>query len=315
VAKKARSKDQAAAAWEGRADSIENSRQKWTSELGELWKQRVDSLRPRFSISTFNPYSDFAVFGLADSESEAKFEIRCYPWESPPRPLNNIVEDFMTMVVAWRTKPDFEALNSWEDKTFVVALAPRHLNEVEYQWGLMKAAFGNDADLAYPDDSSGSKQQEKTKRIVGETPTSSQLEDSSQHEIASDKILEMLGKLGVSDRLRQQVAAEIVLANKQKRPQWDDRKNHKNLAHLSAPRFLKTVYADFIGEDGKLTNEEAIRLSDPVLVRMVQAYINKRQERSLPLGDAEGLAFRNIDGRGRPKKTPRKQRRLRGPNV
>jgi hypothetical protein len=60
------------------------------------------------------------------------------------------------------------------------------------------------------------------------------------------------------------------------RPKWDERHKYEKLSHLSAPRFLRAVYADVIDENGRLTNEDVVRLSDPNLVRIVQGYINKR---------------------------------------
>jgi hypothetical protein len=117
-----------------------------------------------------------------------------------------------------------------------------------------------------------------------------------------DKILDRwLAAKGVTEDQRPSYIAkfnQMVVV----RPKWADRKKFERLRHLSAPRFLRAVYADVIDTDGRLTNEEVVRLSDPGLVRIVQGYITKRVERRLSLGDAEGLIFTQKDNRGRPKK-------------
>jgi hypothetical protein len=89
------------------------------------------------------------------------------------------------------------------------------------------------------------------------------------------------------------------------RRKWVDREKYPELQHLSAPRFLRAVYADVIDAAGRLTNEEVVRLSDPKLVRIVQGYINKRVDRRLSLGDAEGLIFKRKDDRGGRSKKPK----------
>jgi hypothetical protein len=121
------------------------------------------------------------------------------------------------------------------------------------------------------------------------------------NKITNGEVLDTLEKRGVGEKLRRQVAAALILADR-RRPQWRDRRKYKDLAHLSAPRFLKAVYPDLLDADGNLKNEEAVRLSDSLLVQMVQGYINKRRDRSLNLGDAEGLVFTRKDTRGRPRR-------------
>jgi tetratricopeptide (TPR) repeat protein len=115
---------------------------------------------------------------------------------------------------------------------------------------------------------------------------------------------------GVPESTRASVAAKIQnLVISRKRVPWDERYDHKELRHLTAPKFLKAVYPDALDASGRLSNEEIVRASDPKLVQIVQGYINTRAERGLDLGDAEGLAFVKKDNRGRPKKPKGRGRR------
>jgi hypothetical protein len=97
-------------------------------------------------------------------------------------------------------------------------------------------------------------------------------------------------------------AAEIVrVVRKQvvaatERPRWDERDRYPELANLSAPKFLKRVWADQFSADGSIARE---LVSDKKLLRIVGVYVGNRQSRGLDLGDAEGL--RLIRGKtGRP---------------
>jgi hypothetical protein len=138
------------------------------------------------------------------------------------------------------------------------------------------------------------------RRVVGERPPTEDVHDEPNN-ITNDQVLAKPEERGVDEKMRRQVAAALVLTDR-RRTQWRDRAKHDDLAHLSAPRFLRAVYPDLLDADGSLTNEEAVRRSDPMLVQMVQGYINKRQGRSLSLGDAKGLVFTRKDNRGRPRK-------------
>jgi hypothetical protein len=115
---------------------------------------------------------------------------------------------------------------------------------------------------------------------------------------------------GIAEDKRPDFAARINrLVDSDARPQWLERRENKGLEHLNAPRFLRAIYPDAIDPNGRLVDEELVRLSDPNLVQAVQGYINQRIERELPLGDAEGLKFTKKDGRGRPKKRAKPKRK------
>jgi hypothetical protein len=153
---------------------------------------------------------------------------------------------------------------------------------------------------------------EEPRRVGGgtETPAIGDL-IGRRKEITNKEILDALAKRGVSAEMCRDVGAALTLGRRI-RPKWDERTKYKDLANLTAPQFLRAVYPDLIDEKGQLTNEEAVRRSDPLLVRAIQGYINKRVDRGLHLGDAEGLTFTNRPNMGRPRKNPRKTRQ-RGP--
>jgi len=111
-----------------------------------------------------------------------------------------------------------------------------------------------------------------------------------------------LAAAGVPEDARPALSAKIrQMVAPVRRVLWVDKADHEELKHLNAPRFLRTVYADLIDEQGRLTNDEEVRLADPKLVQVVQGYIAQREKRSLGLGDAKGLVFARKDARGRPK--------------
>jgi hypothetical protein len=84
------------------------------------------------------------------------------------------------------------------------------------------------------------------------------------------------------------------------RPKWGERGKYAELKDLTAPLFLKRVYADEIAPDGTI-KKEAVRAVDKTLMARVENYISVREERQQDLGDAEGL--RLIAGpRSRPKR-------------
>jgi hypothetical protein len=69
------------------------------------------------------------------------------------------------------------------------------------------------------------------------------------------------------------------------RPQWGDQDNPAELAILTAPKFLKKIWADKISPDGVVRNDD---IRDKGLVEAVRQYINGRKGKD-DLGDAEGL--------------------------
>jgi hypothetical protein len=72
-------------------------------------------------------------------------------------------------------------------------------------------------------------------------------------------------------------------------PKWDDEKLPEELKGLSAPNFLKQVYAGFV-VDNKIA-KSSVREFDQNLMDLVEGYISKRVRRGLDLGDAAGLTF------------------------
>lgn len=145
-------------------------------------------------------------------------------------------------------------------------------------------------------------------RVVGgtETSTTHEVSDASR-QITNDEILNTLSRRGVSADLLRQVAAALIAAERP-RPLWVERGGHEDLAHLNAPRFLKEVYSDLFDAAGNLTNEDVVRLRDPVLVQTVQTYINDRENAGKGLRDAKGISFPKKDTRGRPRITKRRER-------
>ena len=74
------------------------------------------------------------------------------------------------------------------------------------------------------------------------------------------------------------------------RPLWDDRAKYPELANLSAPQFLKRVYADLIASDGTI-EKAVVRQKDSALMGRVDNYIATREKRHQDAGDAAGLNF------------------------
>jgi tetratricopeptide (TPR) repeat protein len=110
-----------------------------------------------------------------------------------------------------------------------------------------------------------------------------------------------LASVGVVDFQRPQAMEEIrkvVGLYSKARVKWDDRHNSDDLKDLNAPLFLRKVYHDAFDRDGNLVDAELVRRSDPKLVKAVQQFIIKREERERDLGDAKGLTFARQRGRG-----------------
>jgi hypothetical protein len=97
----------------------------------------------------------------------------------------------------------------------------------------------------------------------------------------------------IAAKARLKAKAEIV-AEGITRPKWVDRSGE--LRKLSAPQFLRAVYPDAF-TNGKLVDEEVVRLSDKRLVQRVQQYLCKRKARKLDAGDGEGINF-TLSSRG-----------------
>jgi hypothetical protein len=74
------------------------------------------------------------------------------------------------------------------------------------------------------------------------------------------------------------------------RPLWDARARYPELADLSAPEFLKRVWADQIGPDGSI-ERAAVSQKDKKLLALVDAYIGRRKDRRQDAGAAAGLRF------------------------
>lgn len=129
-------------------------------------------------------------------------------------------------------------------------------------------------------------------------------EEPKQEERVSEPLAAYLTEMNVPREKWQEAALELArvvlrLSAPDDRPLWDDRAKYPELAKLSAPQFLKQVWADQIGPDGMI-EKESVRQKDPKLMSNVEKYVAKREEREQDAGDADGLKF--IRSRvGRPK--------------
>src|SRR5580704_1887222 len=91
----------------------------------------------------------------------------------------------------------------------------------------------------------------------------------------------------IAAKARLKAKAKIV-AEGITRPKWVDRSGE--LQKLNAPQFLRAVYPDaFI--DGKIVDEDLVRVSDAKLVKAVQQYLCERKSRNVGVGDAVGIVF------------------------
>ena len=98
-----------------------------------------------------------------------------------------------------------------------------------------------------------------------------------------------------------------LLAGNVDRPKWNNRRKHPELEHLSAPEFLKTVWADVIGPDGTIETE-IVRNDDVPLMNAVRDYLDNRRTRGLDLGRARGLNIVSIRQRKPRKPLPENSR-------
>ncbi len=140
-----------------------------------------------------------------------------------------------------------------------------------------------------------------------------------------------LDGLGLTEeRIDEGVLAGVALAAAKAivkgRPKWVDRKAHRELSHLTVPRFVREVYRDLIEcklllPDGRLVWhlrlpegqpvwQEAVRHNDRKVVQILQGYINKQDAGDL--GDAEGLIFENKINRAQSKRPKRQMRKAGG---
>jgi hypothetical protein len=97
---------------------------------------------------------------------------------------------------------------------------------------------------------------------------------------------------GVAENERAKVVKQIeVVIARATRPKWSGRlERGGQLATLSAPLFLKHIYADLVEPDGSVSHDD-IKAIDADLMRAVDLYIAQRKKRKLDLGDAKGLIF------------------------
>jgi len=98
----------------------------------------------------------------------------------------------------------------------------------------------------------------------------------------------------VPEETRPSLIAEfrrMIARAKPSRPTWQGRKERGGeLATLTAPLFLKRVYAHEIAPDG-VVYKDLIRELDSKLMDAVETYISSRASRGRDLGDAAGLVF------------------------
>jgi hypothetical protein len=120
--------------------------------------------------------------------------------------------------------------------------------------------------------------------------------------LKADALLDAwLAAKGIAEDARPAAKAKINrIALASSRILWRDRKRHAALANLTAPQFLRKVYADLIDANGILIDQDAVRFSDAKLVSAVQSYVATRATRTLDAGEAKGLHFNRKDARGRP---------------
>eukprot|EP01037_Dinobryon_pediforme_P013049 gene13049-13150_t len=154
-----------------------------------------------------------------------------------------------------------------------------------------------DKSLAAPDDPSKHK-------LLPRMPRPKFVFDSGQKDRALNSLYDYFQQKSLPPSMWAAAAADIErivgmkLAASIKRPLWDDRANYPELANLTAPEFLKQVWADQIAIDGTI-EKELVRQIDRSLMGKVDNYIATREKRGQDAGDAEGLRF--ITRKTRPK--------------
>lgn len=123
--------------------------------------------------------------------------------------------------------------------------------------------------------------------------------------LMQEPLRQYLETKNVPESIQPELAAEIdnLVAAKLSavlRPKWDERGKYAELKDLSAPAFLKRVYADEFGADGSI-RKAAIRKADPKLVGLVESYISEREKNKKSMGAADGIKFLTSPA-GRPKR-------------
>jgi hypothetical protein len=123
--------------------------------------------------------------------------------------------------------------------------------------------------------------------------------------LLNKSIGELLTSWGVPKQMHLEMAAELEHIARARtkaalRPRWEERGKYAELKDLSAPQFLKRVYADEIGRGGSI-KKAVVRNTDPALMSIVEAYISGREARGRDMGDAKGLRFVTSNA-GRPKR-------------
>jgi hypothetical protein len=115
-------------------------------------------------------------------------------------------------------------------------------------------------------------------------------------------------------RIRHMVASAI--ARESPRAQWlkERAKPDSELGMLSAPLFLKRVYADVIGSEG-LVFKEFIREMDSDLMAAVDTYVSQRTGRKKDFGHARGLIFIASRSATNPRRQKAATRPNRGPSI
>ena len=116
---------------------------------------------------------------------------------------------------------------------------------------------------------------------------------------------------GVADEHMGEAIAEAerlaIRAKIRSVPKWAERPN--GMRYLTAPGYLRSLYAFLFDKQGRLQHEDLVREHDSELIRLIQQYVSQRSRRGAKdLGDAEGLVFGRKDARGRPRKTKGKRK-------
>lgn len=122
--------------------------------------------------------------------------------------------------------------------------------------------------------------------------------------ILKNEIIKLLRRTNVPSDKWDETAAEIERTIKKtkvtevSRPKWDDRSKHRELAELSAPEFLKKVWADQFDQNGGIRSD-VVGQHDQTLLNAISWYISARRKFKKDLGDAEGIHLIK-KARGRP---------------
>ncbi|MBR0966980.1 hypothetical protein JQ554_23300 [Bradyrhizobium diazoefficiens] len=139
-----------------------------------------------------------------------------------------------------------------------------------------------------------------------EYKNTAQQKEQNAEGILAPAIIQLLQIEGVPQHKWQETAAEIErVLRKAKtaavdRPLWDERAKYPELTELSAPQFLKKVWADQFDALGAIESE-VVGAKDKSLLKAVNRYVGMRELRSQGPGDAAGLHIIKAIA-GRPKR-------------